>query len=386
MVLDKVFPPDERVEKEIESLNSAGYEVAIATLKFNQQLPDEEQKEGYRIYRRIISKFTYKTSVGILKFPFYFRFWKKYLDTIFQAEKNIRVIHIHDLPLAKLGIYYKRKRKVKFILDLHENWPALLATSHHTNTPLGKLLSSNRQWIEYEKKMIGEADSIIAVADEMKQRILPYAGNNITVVENAISLKRINISTKPKIEDNYLDLIYTGGINYHRGVQIVIQALPRIIEKIPNIRFHVVGSGAYMERIMTLTQETGVGDYVTFHGWKSQQEVYELINQSDLAVIPHLKSVQTDNSSPNKLYQYMYIEKPILASNCKSIERVINKVGCGLIYADQSPEDLANKIIEMNSKDMKTMAKKGKNAVLNKYNWEHEQKKLIGLYNDIVNN
>jgi len=68
---------------------------------------------------------------------------------------------------------------------------------------------------------------------------------------------------------------------------------------------------------------------------------------ADVAIIPHLKSEQTDNSSPNKLYEYMYLMKPIVASNCNSVKRIVEEGQSGIIYQHESPRDLADKLTSM---------------------------------------
>ncbi|HJN05810.1 MAG TPA: glycosyltransferase, partial [Bacteroidales bacterium] len=144
MVLDHEFPPDPRVENEINSLTKAGHEIILACYTL-QNRPTCEKSGSTNIYRKPISKFIYKSSVGILKFPFYFNFWKSFLDSLSETLE-FDAIHIHDLPLAKIGYEFAKKHNIPFVLDLHENWPSLLETSEHANTFLGKILSTNKQW------------------------------------------------------------------------------------------------------------------------------------------------------------------------------------------------------------------------------------------------
>ena len=67
----------------------------------------------------------------------------------------------------------------------------------------------------------------------------------------------------------------------------------------------------------------------------------EIMAESDVAIIPHLRTDNNDASSPNKLYQYMYLNKPIISSDCTSLKRIINETKTGFIYRNDSPEDLA---------------------------------------------
>ena len=79
MVLDHEFPHDVRVEKEINSLLNKGYEVHIACFTFENR-PLLEKWKNIVIHRKRISSFLHKTHVGCLKFPFYFNFWRFFLN------------------------------------------------------------------------------------------------------------------------------------------------------------------------------------------------------------------------------------------------------------------------------------------------------------------
>jgi len=109
------------------------------------------------------------------------------------------------------------------------------------------------------------------------------------------------------------------------------------------------------------------------------------IKASDLCLIPHLKTVHTDNTIPHKLFQYMIYEKPVVASNCNPIKRILDETRSGVVFESNNEADLANKIIELyNNYELQLeMGKKGKEAVRKKYNWDETSKNLITLYNKI---
>jgi hypothetical protein len=90
MVLESEFPPDMRVENEINSLSKDGHMIHLACTTM-KNCPVEEQWGKAVIYRKPIGKFVNKSSVGALKFPFYFNFWRKYLYGLFK-KNNYDVI------------------------------------------------------------------------------------------------------------------------------------------------------------------------------------------------------------------------------------------------------------------------------------------------------
>lgn len=384
MVLEHEYPEDERVLKEIKTLQNSGHTVTLAcATKENRSL--YELTDSVEIIRKPISKFIAKTSVGALKFPFYFNFWLSFINSIL-AEKSYDAIHIHDLPLAKVGFVISRKHNMKFVLDLHENWPVLLDLSPHTKSFLGRILSSNRQWLKYEKKYASLADGLIVVAEEMKQRLLNrnVVNKNIAVVPNTSNIDIFEKNKEIKPDPDFITLYYAGGITLHRGLDIVIKGLSEM-ELPDNFRFRIIGRGRNEPFLKELTKELNLQDKVFFSGWKSHKEVIKLLFKSDIAVIPHLRNEHTDNTSPNKIFHYMLTKKPILSSDCTYLKNIINETNAGLVYSDRDSSEFAEKLSRLikNSELRTTLGENGFKAAIEKYNWKKTSETLVQLYEKI---
>lgn len=384
MILENTFPPDVRVEKEIRSLVAAGYKIVLACSSPASQ-NEEITWNSATIIRKKMSRFIYKSSVGCLKFPSYFNFWRSFLKKVFSQYK-FDAIHLHDLPLAKVAKEFSVKHQIPFVLDLHENWPAAMKIAVHTNTFLGKILSSDLKWRKYERKMIFQADKVIVVVEEMKERISQpeLDDKNIYILPNTIRLNDISYKGSTA-KTEYSILFYAGGINFHRGLQIVLQALKEVKQEIPNILFNIVGSGSYERVLKEFVKKNGLEENVKFWGWKSYDEMMDILKKSDIALIPHLRSEQTDNSSPNKIFQYAYMKKPIISSDCRSLKRLLSEMQSGVVYEDRNYKALSREIIRL-SKDEKLREKLGESGhkiVLEKYNWQKSSSELLRLYEEL---
>jgi glycosyltransferase involved in cell wall biosynthesis len=383
MLLENEFRRDSRVEKEVETLFDAGHEIIVAAIS-HSGLPGKEQRENCTVLRKTISEFTYKSSVGALKFPYYFNFWRRYLNEIFEQNK-IDAIHVHDLPLAQIGIEFKKKYNAKLILDFHENWPALLSVSTHANTLFGKILSSEVQWRSYERSCAMEADRIIAVVSEMKDRILNLGipPNKVYILENTpqiITLDELNYER----DKRFITLIYIGGISFHRGLQFVINGLSLIKNEVP-VRLWIAGEGKYSAVLKQRVKVLGLSDCVEFYGMVSKDKTEELMKKADAGLIPHIRSEQSDNSSPNKLFEYMAAGLPVIASNCTSVKRIIDETDTGVTYVFDSPSDFAG-VLKRLHKDHEIraiFAANGKRAVTDKYNWAMGSVSLVTLYSGL---
>jgi glycosyltransferase involved in cell wall biosynthesis len=380
MILERDFPADDRVEKEALSLIRAGHQVDLICFTMKGCDRNEDYK-GIGVFKKRISNFTYRSSVGALRLPFYFHFWEKVLSKHLETHQY-QVLHLHDLPLARIVYRLSRTCNYRYILDLHENYPALLQISPHTKKSVGRLLHSNRQWENYEKVNVALADGLVTVVQEMKERIRPYATCEIAVVENTPYLEELKIRDNQP-DKNFITLVYSGGINYHRGLQTVIEGINLSVKVNPHIRLFLLGGGSHEGVLKRQVKLTGLENHVRFFGWLSSNEMYEQIYNSDIALIPHMKSVQSDNSSPNKLFQYMFCGKPILASNCNSVERVLHETNTGTTYIHDSPESFKGALLQLISEmPLDSYGENGRKA-LEKYNWEHSVQELIALYNKL---
>ena len=384
MILEGDFPPDIRVENEIESLLNNGHLVHILCLNKKRNRPLIEIKNNLTIHRIPIAALIYKSSIACLKVGIYFHFWKSNIRKLYKLHGPFDVIHIHDLQLSKVGYYFKKHTNCKLVIDLHENWPALLDISTHTQTFFGKLFFSRNQWDNYEKLYLAKADKIIVVVDEAKLRIekLGIAKEKIHVVTNALNLTCFEFEVQKPIDDKIV-FVYGGGINKHRGLQNIINAIPYITTNIP-FEVWIIGEGNYLPALKQLAEHLNINEKVVFYGWKNQNELLKLISQAHVALIPHLLSDHTNSTIPHKLFQYMYAGIPILSSDCAPLKRIIEETNSGLIYSEKSYEDIAEKMSHfINDRNFKTQKSNSKQWVENKYNWLITEKELITCYNQL---
>ena len=205
------------------------------------------------------------------------------------------------------------------------------------------------------------------------------------MVSNTLNLSRHNFPLHEK-DQEYITMVYGGGVNYHRGLQTAIQALRLIPKKIPNIRFLIIGGGTYLSDLKELTRDLGVEEYVDFLGWKQQQELLELMSQADVAIIPHIKSEHTDSTIPHKLFQYMYAGIPILASDCLPLKRILDETGTGVCFKDRDEKSFTESLIQLvvNREFQERNPENGRNWVVNKYNWKKDSLVLTDLYKNFA--
>ncbi|MGW8314881.1 MAG: glycosyltransferase family 4 protein [Bacteroidales bacterium] len=381
MVLESDFPPDIRVENEAAALVRNGHEVHVASYSHQKRF-DLRKDLPYTLHKIHIPPLIHKASVGALKSGMYFRFWRKYLNRILRSH-SFDAIHVHDLPLARVGFELSRQEKIRFTLDLHENWPALLDIATHTQTLLGRILSSGKQWRRYEKRYAGLADDVIVVVEEARDRLVALGidADRIHVISNTVDPEHFDFPPQEK-DPEHVTMIYGGGINRHRGLQTVIEALPKITVGIPDIRLLIIGPGSYTEALKKLTAELKMEPYVTFRDRLPLDALLREVSRADIALIPHLKTAHTDSTIPHKLFQYMYAGIPIISSNCAPLKRIIEETGTGVCFRSGDPDSFAESLKKLltDKQFLQKIPENGKQWVVQKYNWASDARVLCGIY------
>lgn len=388
MVLENEFPHDERVEKEALSLIKAGHQVTIACATITSKTESEIYK-GITILRSQTTNFIYKKArTACLTLPFYFSFWSRFLNAILNRG-SYDVIHVHDLPLAKVGMKLSKKYNTKLTIDFHENYPYMLKEETYTQTLTGKILAPINKWINYEKQVLNHIENAVCVCDEMASRMSKINDNvKFHILDNTLN---INDYTSPKEikksnQPNPTKLVYVGGFTIKRGIEVAIKGIAIANQKGgPKFELDLYGNGRkeYMDSLEALAQAEGVADSVSHKGYLKLPADAEKLMTYDIGLIPHLKNTHTDNTSPNKIFHYYYYKLPVMCSDCNYLKRIVDETKGGFYYENTSPQDFAEKLLDFHRKqDYTNVGETAYQSILSKYNWENRVNSLIKLYEE----
>ncbi len=396
MILDNEFTGDNRVENEAAALQKAGFQVFVLCLNYGNK-PETEEVNGVKIIRIPLSK-KIKDKLRFLNntiLDVYSLFWANKIKTFAKAY-NINVLHAHDLYMAKSVIIANKKLNLKTVLDLHENYPATLVSYSWSKTLPGKILVSQKHWYNLEKKYLPKFSKIILLSDEFKTDLskkYPLLKNRFHVYQNYPNIEKLlNFEIDKNIIEKNNDFIifYFGAIAERRGIFTLLKALKILIKKHNNIKVLLIGpvDNADKSKLNTFLNDNTLKKHIIQYNWKDIKYLPSYIFISDVCVSPLVKNPQHESGIANKVFQYMLFEKPLIVSNCKPQQKVVEEEKCGLVFNSEDEKDLAQKIeiLYNNEKLRIEMGENGKRAVLEKYNLKSSSKRLIEMYEEIENN
>lgn len=388
MVLHTGFPPDIRVAKEIQSLQEE-HDVYLLCVRRGMQAKIESVN-GVAV-KRIFSRGQRVRAYLSLLSRRRSKSWQRAV-TNFVDENGIEVLHVHDLPLLGVGLTVGRRFNIPVISDLHENYPAMLeaqipvslVSARSIQQVVLRLVVSVKKWATYERETVAQADRVITVIDEARERLveLGVLAEKIDVIGNYASLD--GIGEKHGLSEDNFTLVYAGGFGATRDLSTLIKSVSLLDKKkYPNVKVILVGGkGRAYANLRKLANDLDVSDRVQVLRWLPQAEAEQLMLDADVGVVPHVKSPHTDATIPHKLFQYMWRRLPVIVSDCAPLQRIVSENRCGLVYRSGDAEALAKCIVSLyrDRELTQRMGAAGARAVEETYNWNAAGETLCTIY------
>lgn len=395
VVSDTRYITDPRIRNEVRYLSNQGYKISVLNIKYEGS-GNSEELEGIRVYNVRVSKRWQKTFRGLQNLlPTYERLWgekiREFIDLV-----NPDVIHVHDLYMARAAKMGVRNSHLPIVLDLHENYPAAIQSYSWANQFPKKVLVQPQKWIKKEAEYLGYADKLIVLSEHYKQILTDryefIKTENIFVYPNVPDIHQLMSYPIQKYtvgNEGDMVLFYFGAIAHRRGLHTVMEALKILIPQ--GYKFHLLLIGpidqADDDMFQKYFDDPVIKEHITYYPWKDISEFPGYVKASDLGISPLIKNDQHESGIANKVYQYMLFESPVLVSDCRPQQNLIEENQCGWVFESENVEDLmrALKLIS-NSDQLPEMGKNGKRAIETTENLEKKGKALKDLYLNISNN
>jgi glycosyltransferase involved in cell wall biosynthesis len=212
----------------------------------------------------------------------------------------------------------------------------------------------------------------------------------IAIVSNTPDLKKFEPCPKrhpgimSKLKNDTV-FLYIGYIDFYRGLQVAVQGFQGVVKEHPDAKMVVVGSGGAFDYNRALVEKLGLSEHVFFEGYQNHSLIKEYIASCDIGIIPHYACGLWNNTIPNKLFDYMAMNKPVLSSDAVPVQRIVEDENCGLIYESRSPSGFADVALRLMEFDMRqSMGANGRSAIERRYNWKYEETEMLRQIESLI--
>jgi glycosyltransferase involved in cell wall biosynthesis len=307
------------------------------------------------------------------KGAFFYAFFNLRLFFVLLFRK-VDILVSNDLDTLLPNYLVSKLRSKKLVYDSHE---------YFTEVP--ELIDRPRVqkvWLKIERFIFPKLKDIITVNQSIANKYHQRYNKQLIVVRNVSPLwNDENIPSKSELgipEDVKICIMQGAGLNKDRGVEEAIRAF----EFLENTVLLVVGHGDVIPEMKTLVNKLNLTQKVLFFGKRPYKELLHFTFHADLGF--SFDQPSNENylfSLPNKIFDYMHTETPILCSDLVEVKALVNKYNIGQVISDFKPEALAKSIQQILNdtsllENWKDNCRKAKQIEC----WENEVEKLAEIY------
>jgi glycosyltransferase involved in cell wall biosynthesis len=286
-------------------------------------------------------------------------------------DLNPEAVHFHDPELMLIGCKLA-KRGYKVIYDVHEDLPKQVLNKHWLPKFSRGIISCAVAILE--KKCAKRFYGIVAATPIIAKRFNTYNPNTISLCNYPL-LAELNVSYT--IWDRRHDSIcYIGSISQTRGILPIVASCA-----ISKVYLELAGMFSGDITLDDLKAQSG-GKYINYLGVLNRSEIADLLQRVKIGMVTLLPTPSYLESLPIKMFEYMLAGIPVIASDFPLWQEIITKYGCGILVEPTDASQIADAInwLLANQAMASQMGVNGRKAVLEYFNWEQEQQKLLDFY------
>jgi glycosyltransferase involved in cell wall biosynthesis len=175
---------------------------------------------------------------------------------------------------------------------------------------------------------------------------------------------------------------FAGGFYAWHGLKLLLASLERAVAKAPQLAVLLVGDGPMRPELEEVIRTRNLGAYVRLTGTVPHDELPKYIAAFDIGVMPDSNLY----GSPMKVFEYMSMEKPVVAADYGPLRDAIVHNHNGMLFQPGSEEELAQCLVDMAVKPerRREMGRMGRDLILRDRNWDRHARRIIATYDRIA--
>ena len=339
---------------------------ALCNKNFSIDLITVNQKNDYNFVKQIHSKHE-KIFFSIKEIKYRFFFKKQFFHALFIAFK-----------------YFSLKN----IIYTRSDWVAIIFTILGKNVIFESHNFIKKRFTNYLFKILSNKNNlkIVTISNALKSEFLNIGfTNNVKTIPDSVDLNQFSPSNKNesrnflKIDLNKKIVLYSGALRVGRGVSRIIS----IAKQLPKIDFYIFG-GRDLTRLNHFRNIAKSYNNIHFFGFVKSNDLINYMNACDIFLMPHQDSCDIIKyTSPLKLFEYMAMKKPIIASDFPVFREILENNINGILVDSNSTQDFCNQIeLVLNDNNFSTSLSNDAHLSSKKYSWDNRAESIIIFLNE----
>lgn len=375
----------------LEQQRKLGWETFhITSAKHSVATAPVEEVDGFTFYRSETPK-GFMANMPVLDQWAIVQSLSKRLDEII-PELKPDILHAHSPALNGLAaINAAKKHNIPLVYECRAFWEDA-AVDHGTTSE-----ASLRYYVTklLETHVFKKASAITTICEGLRSDITKRGipAEKITVIPNAVNIEKFTYGVEPDQNlrtrlglQNKIVLGFIGSFYAYEGLPLLLEALPKIIEKQLETRLLLVGGGPQEQLIKQKTKELGLDKFVIFTGRIAHDLVQDYYNQVDIFVYPRLSMRLTELVTPLKPLEAMAQGRLVVASDVGGHKELIRDNETGRLFKANDSDALATAVLSLlsQSQQWEKLREAGRLYVEQERNWTKSVSYYKNIYAQLV--
>ncbi len=377
MLVHGMYPWDERVKREAQALVDAGHSVDVVCLKQHADELPRETVDGVRVYRLPLRR-----ALRAGRWAYLLEYGSSFLGclsyvTALHLRRRYDVVQIHTLPdvlvfsavLCKLG-------GARIVVDIHDLMPELYRSKYG----LTEESRAVRTLRALERSSTGFADLVITASEAFADRLVAtgLAPEKVNVILNTAdpSVFPAPEAVRRRVSGEGFTVFWHGSMVPRYGLDLAIRGVGLARDSVPGLRFLVFGEGECAEEMHRLVGELALEDVVVFGGQISHLDMASHLADADVGVVPNIPDVHIDMAYPTKLFEFVQMGVPVIATRTRILERRFDDEA--IFFVEPSAESIAAGIVRVyRNPDGATAAARRARELVDPVSWERMGRRYV---------
>ena len=274
---------------------------------------------------------------------------------LFEVARELKpdVLHAHSPVLnAFPALNVGRRLGIPVVYEIRAFWEDA-AVDHGTTTEGSLRYRATRAM---ETRAVQQVDAVTTICEGLRRDLVARGvpESKITVIPNAVDIDNFAFGV-PGDDALRAELGLTGkrvlgfiGSFYaYEGLDLLLRALPAILQQAPDVALLLTGGGPQEENLKKMTQELGLQDHVKFTGRVPHAQVQRYYSLVDVLVYPRHSMRLTDLVTPLKPLEAMAQGLLLVASDVGGHKELIRDGETGMLFRAGDTDDLARSVLRL---------------------------------------
>ena len=285
------------------------------------------------------------------------------------------------------GIAASRQLFVPYVLEV--NAPLIVEQETFRSLHLRDLARG------IEGVLFRRADALVAVSDGVRNYILErgVASDKVHTISNAVDTARFDPSVcddrstarrEKGLPAGGFIVGFVGSLKEWHGIRTLVDAMEILWSGWPEVHLLIVGNGPMRGWLEARVGADGQEGKVTWAGEVAHEEIPSYLACMDVAVAPY-DDLPGFYFSPLKVFEYMAMEKPVVASRVGQIREIIQDRQTGLLFRPGDGEELARRIgfLKAHPEIMRKLGTEARRSTLRRGDWRQNAREILAIAEDL---